>query len=293
MAGRISRADRSHSKDGKTVERRAVRWCHAPCLLLLGLPLAAQTTTPAQDLPDAPSAVLMAALASQDSAPPCPAKRHRPSALQAGLPKTFCQENPLQPIVTTAVRPLTAEQKGVLAMRDIVDPFNLIVITGGAGLSVAANAHSSYGPGFEGWGRLTGYSLVEDAQGEFFGTFAIPALTREDPRYHRMPNASIKRRILHAVGHTFVTQHDDGSNMPNYATLLTYPISAELSNLYVPGVATNGPATARRIVLGLATDPAGGLIAEFLPDFARHVHVHVIFMQQILNEVATGQPNTM
>lgn len=199
------------------------------------------------------------------------------------------EENPVQSVVSSkAVRPLTPKQKGLLAVRDFDDPFNLITIAGYSGFAVAANAHSAFGPGVKGWGRLTGYSLVEDAQGEFFGTFAIPSLVHEDPRYHRMPKASIQRRILHAVAHTYVSAHDDGSPMPNYSTLLTYPISAELANLYVPGIQTAGRSTARRIATGIATDPAGTIVAEFLPDLARHIHVHVIFVQEILNEVVTG-----
>jgi hypothetical protein len=189
------------------------------------------------------------------------------------------------------VAPLTPTQKAELAARNVVDPFNLITITGYSGVYVAANSHSPYGPGFKGFGRLTGYSLLEDTQGEFFGVYAIPSLVHEDPRYHRMPERSVKIRILHALSHTVVTQHDNGTLMLNYATLLTYPISAELSNLYVPGIGRNGPSTIKRIGLGYATDPAGALIAEFLPDVAKRVHVRVVFVQQILNQIANRSNN--
>jgi hypothetical protein len=199
------------------------------------------------------------------------------------------KENPIQPIVTSRlVKPLSVKEKGELAIRDTIDPFNLLTITGYSAIAVAINPHSAYGPGFAGWGRLSGYSFVEDAQGEFFGTFLISSITHEDPRYHRLPNAPIKRRVLHALEHTWVSQHDDGTPMPNYATLLTYPFSAELSNLYVPGVPTNLPSTAKRVAIGLATDPSGTIVAEFLPDLAKRLHVHVIFIQEILNKVATG-----
>ena len=77
--------------------------------------------------------------------------------------------------------------------------------------------------------------------------------------------------------------------MPNYGTLLTYPISAEISNLYVPGVHSDGPSTVARIVTGLATDPANNLLTEFLPDVARRIHVRIIFVQRIINNVATGE----
>ena len=184
--------------------------------------------------------------------------------------------------------PLSSKQKGELAIRDTVDPFNLLTIAAYSGFAIGSNSHSAYGPGFEGWGKLSGYSLVEDAQGEFFGTFLVSSITHEDPRYHRMPNATVKRRILHAIAHTWVSQHDNGHPMPNYATLLTYPFSAELSNLYVPGVPTNLRDTGERVAIGLATDPSGTLVAEFLPDIAKKIHVHVIFIQEILNQVITG-----
>jgi hypothetical protein len=198
-------------------------------------------------------------------------------------------QNQLQLIVDTGpIHPLTVRQKGLLAEHGITDPFNLITIAGFSAITIATNSHTAYGPGFEGFATLFGYSLVGEIQGEFVGTFAIPVLTHEDPRYHRLPGRPFGRRLEHAIVHTYVTQHDNGSLMPNYSVLLGYPIGNEVANLYVPGLQTNGSATAERIAVGIATDPVGALIAEFLPDVAKHIHVHVIFMQQILNQVATG-----
>jgi len=202
-------------------------------------------------------------------------------------------ENPLQAIISSKNSPqLTPELKGFLAIRNVADPFNLMTIAGYSAIVIAANSHSDYGPGFGGWGRLCGYSLLEDMQSEFFGTFAIPSLAHEDPRYHRLPGRPFRQRLFHALIHTVVSQHDDGSPMPNYATLLTYPISDELSNLYVPGLSTTASSAAKRTAAGYATDPVGPLVAEFLPDVAKHVHIHVVFVQQILQKIAAGQPNT-
>jgi hypothetical protein len=199
-----------------------------------------------------------------------------------------CQD-PLQLIVDTGyVQPLTSKQKGLLAIKAVTDPFNLLTIAAFSGISVAADSHSVYGPGFRGWGRLAEYSFAEDAQGNFTGVYVISSLAHEDPRYHRMPKARVTRRIEHALIHTFVSQHDDGSLMPNYATLINIPLSAEISNLYVPGIGTNAPDTAKRVLVGYATDPVGPLVAEFLPDVAKRVHIHIIFAQQILNRIALG-----
>ena len=71
--------------------------------------------------------------------------------------------------------------------------------------------------------------------GEFFGTFLIPSIVHQDPHYHRMPHATIKRRICHAVVQVVWTQGDNGKGMLNYANLVGYPIDDEIGNLYVPG----------------------------------------------------------
>ena len=203
------------------------------------------------------------------------------------------EENPLQSVVSSPyVKPLTADQKFRLAVHDFRDPFNLLVLTASSGIYIASNAHNPYGPGFEGWGKNEGYSLVQDAQGEFFGTFLIPALAHEDPRYHRMGHGRIPRRVLHATLHTYVAQHDDGRLMPNYAVLGNYVIGSELANLWIPGTPVNAPSTAKRIGLSIATDPAGSMIEEFLPDIARHIHLHNGLIQQIVNRIVTGNPNT-
>jgi hypothetical protein len=223
--------------------------------------------------------------------PPCPRQGLTGTILfLPGRVNAPCQEqNPLQTIVDSGpVRPLTVRQKGQLALRDFTDPFNFITIAAFSGITIAANSHTAYGPGVKGFARLSGYSLAGAAQGGFLGTFAIPVLTHEDPRYHRMPGRPFARRLGHAIIHTYVTQHDNGSLMPNYSVLLGYPIGAEISNFYVPGLQTNAPSTTERIAVGIATDPVGAIIAEFLPDVARHIHLRVIFMQQILNQVANG-----
>jgi hypothetical protein len=74
--------------------------------------------------------------------------------------------------------------------------------------------------------------------------------------------------------------------MFNYADFIGAPIDAEISDLYVPGLQTNLKATGARVTVGLATIPIGNAIAEFLPDLARHVNLHVIFVQRIINQVA-------
>jgi hypothetical protein len=191
-------------------------------------------------------------------------------------------------LATNIAIPMTWQQKGYLALHDLTDPANFATIVGISAISIGIDAHTAYGPGLKGFGKIAGVSLLQDATGQFFGVFAIPAIVHQDPRYYRMPQASIPYRIVYSVSRTVISRHDDGASMPNYATLLTYPISTEIANLYVPGIHPDAPSTVARIFTGLATDPANNLLTEFLPDVAKRIHVRIIFVQSLLNNIASG-----
>jgi len=201
-----------------------------------------------------------------------------------------CDElfNPYQRFLDSeVVIPLTSQQKGYLALHNLTSPANLMTVVAISGFTIGLNSHTAYGPGWKGFGKNVGVSLLQDATGEFFGTFLIPSIVHEDPRYHRMGKGTVPRRFLHALSRTVIAQHDDGSSMPNYAVLLTYPINTEISNLYVPGIHSDPASSMARIATGLATDPANNLISEFLPDVARHINIRIVFVQRLLNQVAS------
>jgi len=184
------------------------------------------------------------------------------------------------------VKPLTPREKARLAVRNLLDPFNAITILGTAAVSVGSDAHSPYGPGMPGFGRYVGVSFTQDMTGEFFGTFLIPSIVHQDPHYHRMAKGSIPRRIGHAIFQVVWTQGDNGKGMLNYSNLVGFAIEDEINNLYVPGRETNLPASAARYGIGLATAPTDNFITEFLPDVARRIHVRVVLVQRIINQVA-------
>ena len=296
-----------------------MRWLLSSVLLLSAITAAAQLSTPtstgnvsassdsaSDDLPDAPGAtasnqedVVAVAEASfrqaGDGVKPCNAFRalkvvyYNPNRLDA-VPKP-CSNlvYPYQKFLgTNIVIPLTWQEKGYLALNNLADPANFGTIVGISAISVAADSHSAYGPGLKGFGKSVGISYVQDISSEFFRGFTFPILFHQDPRYFRMPNAPLTKRIVYSVSRTVISRHDDGSTMPNYSVLLDYPLEAVLSNQYVPGVHTDLSSTITRIATGYALDPVNNLIDEFLPDVASHIHVRIIFVQRILNNIASG-----
>jgi hypothetical protein len=191
-----------------------------------------------------------------------------------------------QRFVETGIHPLTPREKGLLALRNTVDPYNFATIGFFSAVSVASDPKSPYGPGMPGFARNFGVAYCETAVGEFFGTFLIPSLVHQDPHYHRLPNASYARRTLHAITQVGWTQSDYGTGMPNYSTLITTAVGDGLGNLYVPGRDKSWGAGAARWGTAIATDPIDNFISEFLPDVARRVNIRIVLLQQIVNHVA-------
>jgi hypothetical protein len=190
-----------------------------------------------------------------------------------------------QRFVDAGDHPLTPRQKGYLALRNTIDPYNFATIAFLSGVSVASDPNSAYGPGMPGFARNFGVAYCETAIGEFFGTFLIPAVTHEDPHYHRLPNASYGRRLVHAATQVVWAQSDYGVPMPNYSTLITTAVSIGLGNLYVPGRDSSWGTAADRYVTSIATAPIGNLVSEFLPDVARRVNVHIVLVQRIIDRI--------
>jgi len=107
-----------------------------------------------------------------------------------------------------------------------------------------------------------------------------------DPHYHRMEGRPVSRRVFNAISQVVWAQSDHGRGMPNYSALVGCPIDDAISDLYVPGRRTDPLATVHRCGVGLATAPIGNFVSEFLPDLASRIHVQVVLLQRIINQVA-------
>ena len=288
--------------------RRAVLALLSSVLLFAAIPVwAGETESPELTLPEAPLPENPARAAAPATVP-CPAGNvAKPTVPVAGNAPAGAngqsdaqaaagtQPAPCPPqkpinwyerfINGPQVKPMTPSEKRWLAARNVMDPFNAVTILGGSAIAVGSNAHSAYGPGMTGFGRYVGVSYSQDATLEFFSTFLIPSIVHQDPHYHRMPYASIPRRIGHAIVQVEWTLGDNGKGMVNYGDVVGFAIEDEIGNLYVPGRQTDLPASAERYGISLATAPIENFVIEFLPDVARRLHIRVVLFQQIINHI--------
>lgn len=182
--------------------------------------------------------------------------------------------------------PLSSRDKLRIAASNVVDPFNLITIGATAAITIGSDPDTGYGPGMKGWAKNSGTLLTEDMSGAFFVTFLVPSLTRQDPRYYRMPNGSIRRRILNVLVQPIWTRSDSGNHMPNYGNLIGVPATITLANVYVPGRKQGVGPTAESSAITIASSPIDNLVTEFLPDVAKRIKIRIVLIQRIVNHIA-------
>ena len=191
--------------------------------------------------------------------------------------------------------PLTPREKFHLFYKSAFDPAAVSIIGVQAAISQAENEFPAYGQGAEGYGKRFGASLADEVSSGFWSNFFYPVLLKEDPRYFRLGEGSIKYRIYYAVKQEFVCHTDRGGRRFNFSNVLGAGTSGALSNLYYPGrtLIRTIPATATtpaipvyendrgavltlsRTAIALGYGTIGGLFDEFWPDihnalFHRH-----------------------
>jgi len=165
--------------------------------------------------------------------------------------------------------PLTPGEKFHLFAKASFDPFQYVVAGFQAGLGQATNEFPGYGQGAAGYGKRYGASLADQVSSNFFANFAYPALLKEDPRYFRLGEGSIKRRIVYSLEQEFVARTDSGKHTFNWSNVLGAFSAGGLSNVYYPSTDRGLGLTMSRSAISLAYGSAGGLIDEFWADIDR------------------------
>ena len=166
-------------------------------------------------------------------------------------------------------KPLTTGQKFHLFAKSSFDPFEYAAAGLQAGIGQATNEFPGYGQGAAGYGKRYGASLADQVSSNFFANFLYPTLLKEDPRYFRLGEGSIKHRIGYSLVQEFVTRTDKGTRRFNFSNALGAFSSGGLSNLYYPATDRGLGLTMSRCAVSLLYGSAGGLVDEFWPDIDR------------------------
>ena len=199
---------------------------------------------------------------------PAPTSQSQPRATESQrilkiFPAYGVVQNPAVPF-----HPLTSQDKFVLFVHGAADPSNLLVAATNAGIEQAADIFPGYGQGAEGYGKRFGASLADQASNSLFKNFAFPVLLREDPRYFRKGQGTIKQRFGYAISRVFVTRRDSGTTGFNFSRVLGSLASSALANTYYPASDRGVGSTFARVGIAFGTDSALNVISEFGSDLS-------------------------
>ena len=171
--------------------------------------------------------------------------------------------------------PLTSSEKFHLFAKSAFDPVTVTIAGLQAGLGQATDEFPGYGQGAQGYGKRFGASLADEVSSGFWANFFFPLLLKEDPRYFRLGEGSIKHRMLYGLGQEFVAHSDRGGRTFNFSNVLGAFATGGLSNLYYPSSDRGAGLTLSRSAISMGYGTAGGLFDEFWPDINRRLfHKH-------------------
>jgi hypothetical protein len=187
------------------------------------------------------------------------------------------------PELATTPGSLSSLQKFELFFDKSISPPQILSSAAGAGISEARGTLAGYGQGGEGFGKRFGSSMATGASSHFFGTFLLPAVLGEDPRYFVKLNGGFKARAGHALRRALVIRTDAGSETFNWPGTLG-PLAAEgLANTYLPDSERTVEKTFERYGIRLAFSAGNNLLKEYWP---------TIFKKLRIDRVAPGlQPD--
>jgi hypothetical protein len=219
---------------------------------------------------------------------PCFVLVHEVAAVSA-VPANTDEENRLVPIQqlsapeailpdapsSSAYLPLSARSKFDLFLAHTSSPETFLGITLDAGWAQLANDWPGYGQGMQGFGKRWG-ALIADRQAKsFLGSFLLPTLLHQDPRYFRLGRSqSLWRRVGYALSRVGVTRSDHGHDTFNSSLVLSTLLVTSLSNAYYPRQQRGLSQTMSRFGGSMLGSAQSCLLREFLPDIMHIFRKH-------------------
>lgn len=96
--------------------------------------------------------------------------------------------------------------------------------------------------------------------------FLFPVLLKQDPRYFRLGQGTIKHRFLYSLMQEFWGKTDKGGRQFNFSKVLGAFAASAISNAYYPSSDRGFGLTLRRSGSSILSGMATGLGGEFWPD---------------------------
>lgn len=165
--------------------------------------------------------------------------------------------------------PLTPGEKFHLFAKGAFDPVELSSVSMQSAIGQADDEFPEYGQGVAGYGKRYGVTLADEVSSGFFSNFFYPVLLKEDPRYFRLGENSVRHRVGYALTQQVVCRRDRGGRGFCWENILGALTTGGLSNAYYLPADRGLGLTMSRSAISIGYGSLGGLVNEFYPDFTR------------------------
>jgi len=230
------------------------------CLVLAGA-AAAQQKQATPTLPDTPKAKPNQSDQNQGK---------NPFAASLGL---VAKRSYVYPELATTPGPLTSGQKFELFLSKSTSPPQILSSAVGSAIGQARDSLPGYGQEWNGYAKRFGSSLASGASSHFFGTYLLPSMLHEDPRFFVKWNGGWKGRVGHALLRVVVIRTDTGGRKFNIPGTLGPLLAEGLANVYLPDGERTAGKTFQRFGLRIGWGAANNLVKEYWPTIFKDLRI--------------------
>jgi len=173
--------------------------------------------------------------------------------------------------ISQTAEPLSAREKLEFRMRRMVSPMAQLGVLTGSAINQWRDEPAEWGQGWDGYG--TRVASGEGVAVSYNAIVAVSAIALHlDPRYRRMPHATVKTRIWNAISQEFLAYRDSGGRTINVSTLAGSYGAGFIANTWEPADHSKASDAFIRGTLSVASHTGGNVAREFLPDLLHRFH---------------------
>ncbi len=173
---------------------------------------------------------------------------------------------------TTDYSPLTPGQKVHRRALRVVEPVTAFTSAFSASFDQWRDTPPQWGEGAEGFAKRFGSAEAMNASHNIIALGGDLAF-HLDPRYHRMPNGTVRARLWNAIGQSFIAYKDSGGRTINVSELAGNLGSGFIANTWEPAGYRSAVDGLDRGLWAIAFHTGRNVAREFLPDLLHRVRL--------------------
>jgi hypothetical protein len=187
------------------------------------------------------------------------------------------------PDLATNRKPLSSTQKFKLFVDQTIAPSTFVSAAVVSAWRLSVDSYPGYGQELGGYGKRYGAAMANSASTNFLGTFVVPSLLHQDPRYFVTLRPGFWRKFSYALTRQVVTRTDDGHKAFNWSRVIAVLGSESLANTYLPPEERTVDKTLERSGLRFCSGVAISLLKEYWPIIFKNLGLSAVYPE--------GQPD--